>query len=466
MKAFITPTRSRSYWIVTKVMMVGLIVVLLLFATAGAYLLISVSLPKTSPISQASTKSTNYSMASMTSASNSDAAEVTALGTQFMDALLNQKYAGMWSLLHPQIQAMWHDQTTFTHYVQMRFENYTLLSFSLGTVGQLSSWTNPETMVQYKNVEMMPISLHMLSQLTPQQQAMLAPQFQQPDQLLKNIPFIVQRVANQSKNQWLVLKSGPVDAEAPILPPLTTASRNVNVPILMYHYISGVPVNDPDPVLRASLSVSPPLFNQQLDFLQQQGYHSITLNQLMNALYYGVPLPNKPIILTFDDGYLDAYTDAYPALKAHGFSAMFYIITGFVGQQTQMSWDQMREMLANGMQMGSHTVHHANLGLAYMASAAQVNQELQVSQTDMQNQLGISIQHFCYPFGSPFTGNDTTLQQNVVGLLAANGYIDAVTDPGPTGVTQSSTAPFVLLRLRNDGRSSLQDFMNMLQAYA
>jgi peptidoglycan/xylan/chitin deacetylase (PgdA/CDA1 family) len=206
------------------------------------------------------------------------------------------------------------------------------------------------------------------------------------------------------------------------------------------------------------------LFNQQLDYLKQQGFHSVTFNQLMNALYYGVPLPSRPIILTFDDGYLDAYTAAYPALKAHGFSGMFYIITGKVGWPGQMNWDQLREMLANGMQMGSHTVHHADMGVTYSSSAELANQEVQVSQKNMQDQLGISIQHFCYPNGGPFKGHDATLQQNVVKLLADNGYVDATTDPGPTGVNQSSLKPFVLLRMRIDGRNSLQFFINMINS--
>jgi peptidoglycan/xylan/chitin deacetylase (PgdA/CDA1 family) len=203
-----------------------------------------------------------------------------------------------------------------------------------------------------------------------------------------------------------------------------------------------------------------------LDYLKQQGFHSITFNQLMNALYYAAPLPSKPIIFTFDDGYLDGYTAAYPALKAHGFSGMFYIVTGKVGWQGQMSWEQMREMLANGMQMGSHTVHHVDMGSTYLASVLQATQELQVSQAEMQSHLGIVVQHFCYPNGGPFKGHNLVLQQKVVALLAANGYVDATTDPGPTGVTQSSLASFVLLRLRMSGRSSFQYFVNTIRAYA
>jgi hypothetical protein len=104
------------------------------------------------------------------------------------------------------------------------------------------------------------------------------------------------------------------------------------------------------------------------------------------------------------------------------------------------------------------------MGITYSSSVELATQEAQVSQKNTQDQLGISIQHFCYPNGGPFKGHDTTLQQNVVGLLAANGYVDATTDPGPTGVTQSSHTPFVLLRLRIDGRNSLQSFINTMNS--
>lgn len=452
MNSLTIPANSLSLNAFNRVMIIASMTLFLLYGTGGISLLISLQ-PKASAIP------------SLSIPSASDSTQVTSVGQQYMDALVHQKYAVMWSMLHPQVQAMWPDQGAFARYLQLRFENYTLQRFSLGKVSQFSSWINPETMAEYKNVEIMPISLQLVSQLSQEQQVQLAPQFRQPGQLLQNIPFIVQRVTNQGKGgnaQWLILKGGPADLEAPILPPLTPVSRSLPVPILMYHYISDVPPNDPNPRLRRGLSVSPQLFNQQLDYLKQRGFHSVTLNQLMNALYYGVSLPDKPIVLTFDDGYLDGYTAAYPALKAHGFSGVFYIITGKVGWQGQMSWNQLREMLANGMQMGSHTVHHVDMGMTYRASVNLANQEVQVSQKEMQDQLGISIQHFCYPNGGPFKGYDITLQQNVVALLADHGYVDATTDPGPTGVMQSSLAPFVLLRLRVDGRSSLQEFINSL----
>jgi len=96
---------------------------------------------------------------------------------------------------------------------------------------------------------------------------------------------------------------------------------------------------------------------------------------------------------------------------------MFYIITGKVGWKGQATWDQLREMLANGMQMGSHTITHRNMGAVWRSSHAEAQQELQQSQQDMQVQLGIVIQQFCYPTGEPFHHEKPIVQQAIMTLL-------------------------------------------------
>ena len=387
---------------------------------------------------------------------SSDQAAVSALAQQYMTALLQHQYEKMWPLLYGDVQAMWPNQASFVNYWQNRFQGYQLKSFSLGKVSQMTYWINPESMMRYNNVDVLSISLHLENQLPTAQQAQLAPQFQRPDQLFQNLPFIVQK---KPGNQWRVLSGGPADLEAPILPPVTPAYKTARVPILMYHHISDTPTTN---ILDRSLTVTPTLFSSQLAFLKQQGYHSITLNQLIDALYYGGPLPQKPIILTFDDGYEDAYKFAYPLLKAHGFSGMFYIITGKVGWPGQATWGQLHDMLANGMQIGSHTVHHVDMGDTYQASPVLAQQEAQISQSDLQSHLGIPIQHFCYPNGGPFKGHNTALQDAVVNLLDQQGYVSATIDPGPSGITQTSFSTLALLRLRIDGRYTLQQFMAIM----
>ncbi len=374
--------------------------------------------------------------------------------THYMHAFLTHQYHVMWSLLHPQVRATWMNEETFATYWNARFQEYTLHSFTIGQEKTLSSWTNPETMVVYSHVEQLSVSLELDAKVRQRNDV-------HPSQLFQNLPFIVQHVndIHTTAGRWLVLNGGPADLEAPILPPTTPIATTVSVPILMYHHISDVPTHN---ALDASLTVTSSLFNQQLDHLKAQGYSTITFNQLFDALYYNGPLPSKPILLTFDDGYDDAYTVAYPALVKHGFSGMFYIITGKVGWQGQMTWPQLSRMLANGMQMGSHTVHHVDMGQVYTNSPEQAQQELQVSRATMQQRLGVVIQQFCYPSGEPFRHGSLYLRQMIVGLLASDGYVGATTDPGMTGIEQSSQSPFALLRLRIDGRDGLDSFVARL----
>jgi peptidoglycan/xylan/chitin deacetylase (PgdA/CDA1 family) len=375
------------------------------------------------------------------------------IARQYMKDGIQGNYAQDWSLLHPSLRALWPNQRAFITFWQAHFQNYTLKGFSMGKVSQLPTWVNPETMIQYTNVLKIGISLQI--ELKPGlQQTQLAPEVLQPTQLFQNIPLIAEQATNTGTT-WLVVEGGPFDLEAPILPPVQPVTTTVQVPIPMFHHIANVPAAD---ALTLSLEVAPTLFTQQMDYLKAQGYHTITFNQLFNALYYGGPLPKKPIVLTFDDGYDDAYKFAYPILKAHGFSGMFYIITGKIGWQGQMTWGQMNTMLQDGMQMGSHTIHHVDMGQVLNESVVQAQQELQISQLTLQRRFGIPIQQFCYPAGEPFNHGTLAEKQQIVALLAQDGYIGATTDPGATGTTQDSTTPFELLRIRVDGRNSLQEF--------
>jgi peptidoglycan/xylan/chitin deacetylase (PgdA/CDA1 family) len=115
-------------------------------------------------------------------------------------------------------------------------------------------------------------------------------------------------------------------------------------------------------------------------------------------------------------------------------------------------------MFEAGMQIGSHTVHHIDMGSLVLYSQDLAQIELQKSQAALQQHLAVPIQQFCYPSGEPFRNGSITARQQIVALLAADGYVGATTDPGMSGVYQNSTAPFVLLRIRVDGRSTLQFF--------
>jgi peptidoglycan/xylan/chitin deacetylase (PgdA/CDA1 family) len=137
--------------------------------------------------------------------------------------------------------------------------------------------------------------------------------------------------------------------------------RRVNVPILMYHYVGDLP-DDAD-ATRTDLTTSAEMFGAHMNYLFYHGYTPVSLYQLDDALLTGTPLPPKPVVLTFDDGYTDHYTNVLPALKRYGFTATFFIITGTAdaGNPNHLSWPQIRAMADAGMDMESHTKTHPDL---------------------------------------------------------------------------------------------------------
>ncbi len=149
---------------------------------------------------------------------------------------------------------------------------------------------------------------------------------------------------------------------APILPPkFDGQARTANVPILMYHYISTAPsANDK---IRVGLSVPPDMFDAQMKLLVDNGFTTISLFDLYNNLATGQPLPDKPIVLTFDDGYVDNYEQAFPILKKYNQTATFFVITGRADAKdpAYMSWDMIAEMSRAGMDMQLHSKEHVDL---------------------------------------------------------------------------------------------------------
>ena len=152
--------------------------------------------------------------------------------------------------------------------------------------------------------------------------------------------------------------SAQPDRAAPAaMAPLVVAP--LNVPILMYHYVDHTPP-DTGPAA-AGLTVSPQEFGAQMDYLAAEGYHPVTIAQVYAAMAGGARLPSRPVAITFDDGGSDNYGVAFPILREHGFTATFFVITGYVGGRACMTWDQLREMQAAGMDIESHTVSHPDL---------------------------------------------------------------------------------------------------------
>ncbi len=260
---------------------------------------------------------------------------------------------------------------------------------------------------------------------------------------------------------WRVVQGGPLDPEAPIIPPPTPPASVARVPILMYHHISDTP---PLAYSQVDLTVTAQNFAAQLAYLSTHGYHAIKLVDLFNTLYYGRPLPPRPVILTFDDGYADNYTDAFPLLRRYHMVGAFYIITGLVGTtlgvNTYVTWPQVEVMAAAGMDMESHTVSHPDLGLL---DADRDTYELRFSRAVLAGRIHRAVQFLAYPSGAPFRSGTLEAQTRIRAILARYGYIGAVLDPVTPSTRQDARAPYQLPRVRVSRATTLAQFAARLR---
>ena len=212
----------------------------------------------------------------------------------------------------------------------------------------------------------------------------------------------------------------------------------------MYHYIRVNPV--PSDRLGFSLSVTPAEFDRQIRYLVENGYETVSFDQVYDSRQR---MPAKPILLAFDDGYADAYAAALPVLQRYGFDATFYVITDFVGRPGYLTADQIRRMADSGMHFGSHSVGHLDLtGL----SAEQLEYELRHSKAELERGLDRLVQDFCYPLGR--------FNHAVSQAVERAGYRSAVTTE--FGVASSEDDQLLLPRIRIWGGLSLAGFANLI----
>lgn len=163
------------------------------------------------------------------------------------------------------------------------------------------------------------------------------------------------------------------------------------VSVLMYHMI-GDEQGNAAIMTEANLRI-------QMNYLRDHGYHPITMQELYDYVTKGAPLPEKPVCITFDDGYLDSYTIVYPMMKEYGFPWTLFLITDDVGKPyNRMTWDQLREMAnSHTVTIASHTLSHPKLH--NLATRAEKEKEIVDANKALKYQLGIDNVWLAYPYG-------------------------------------------------------------------
>ena len=208
-----------------------------------------------------------------------------------------------------------------------------------------------------------------------------------------------------------------------------TAEPPAGFPILEYHMVTE------NPRLGAEKYVVPPAdFAEQLDYLASEGYTTITPQDYARARKGKQTLPEKPVILSFDDGYEDNHRVVLPMLEERGMKAVFYVVTNDIGLPGYMTWDNLFDMERRGMEIGSHTANH--IPLTTLPPEKQ-REELRLSKLMLEWKGLKTIYSFSYPTGA--------YDEGIVTMLAEEDYLTAVT--GEAGLNNVETNPYLLHRV-------------------
>ncbi len=188
----------------------------------------------------------------------------------------------------------------------------------------------------------------------------------------------------------------PTPTVLPLPTPFGVYSYTVKVPILMYHYIS-VPPEDAD-IYRKDLSVTPDNFRAQMAYLHENGFTTIDFYELSLAIAGKILLPEKPVLLTLDDGYRDNYENAFPILLEFGHKATFFIVSEFIdnGYENYLTWEMVHEMAAAGMRFESHSRTHPDLR---NQPRDYLIWQILGSQQTIAHHIGYTPRYFAYPAG-------------------------------------------------------------------
>ncbi len=228
------------------------------------------------------------------------------------------------------------------------------------------------------------------------------------------------------------------------------------IPVLMYHRVS-----PGGPKATEQWRIEPARFRRHLAALDAAGYQGITLDQLRRGLYEGEPLPRRPVVMSFDDGYQDFADNAWPALRRRGFGSTVFVVSDQVGRTNAwddvfndpaalMDWETLRELSNQGVEIGSHTVDHRAMTAL---SLEEVEEEAEFSRRAIELGVGQPVRSIAYPYGD--------VDPVVAEIVGEQGYQMAVTcDAGPVRL---GVDPMLLPRIEVTGATTATDLLWMLR---
>ena len=213
--------------------------------------------------------------------------------------------------------------------------------------------------------------------------------------------------------------------------PRGRSGRRARVPILMYHVIAAAPAGEAYP----ELWVPPERFAAQMEAVARAGYEAVTLEQVLAGWDDGAPLPERPIVITFDDGYISQSVNAGPVLERLGWPGVLYLTLRNIGDSIPEA--SVRKLLRAGWELGAHSATHPDLRTL---DAAGSERELDDVRDELRERFDAPVDAFCFPAGK--------YDASVIDAVRAAGYTSATTvDPG---WADADTPRFELPRVRVD----------------
>ena len=208
-----------------------------------------------------------------------------------------------------------------------------------------------------------------------------------------------------SEEQYLYTETGPavkgqvfvISEESDSLKSIQPLrGRTVRVPIIIYHSVR--PYIPKESLEQDTYDVTPELFEEELRYLKDNNYTTISFTELHSFLANGTPLPQRAVILSFDDGWKNQFIYAYPLLKKYSMTGTFFIFSGAIGSRSSfMTWDDVLVMHRGGMHIEGHSYTHPILTKTF--GEQNIYRELTMSKRVIESHTGTAVTVFAYPFG-------------------------------------------------------------------
>jgi peptidoglycan/xylan/chitin deacetylase (PgdA/CDA1 family) len=251
-----------------------------------------------------------------------------------------------------------------------------------------------------------------------------------------------QRILEEDKIQAELAKKKQQSDLAKLQQPVKPAQKPGRIPVLMYHSIDYEAGNE--------LRIPKEKFREQMKYLKDNGFNTLSVDELYSHLTLGTELPQKPIVITLDDGYVDNYINAYPVLKEFNQKAVVFMITKTIDTDyNYLTTEQILEMDKNGMSIEPHTVNHPELDkLPY----SQQKMELEDSKKALEKLLGREMKYIAYPYGK--YNNDTLKIAEEVGYKMAFST--------KSGLAEKSNGMYKLNRIYVSEKHNLEQFKSFV----